>query len=169
MKWLTLMRHGQAEPKDPRLSDFDRPLHRRGLDDVTRMAERAAAAQRTPDQIICSSAVRTRQSATAYARAIELADRKVLRADELYLAEPDEILEVIRGTSNRVAHLLLVGHNPGLSACANRLATTGGPGDLDTGALYTLELPIENWTDARFGIGRNPHCDTPQHLPDSWS
>lgn len=169
MKTLTLMRHGRAEPKDPRLSDFDRPLHRRGALEATRMAERALELQRVPELIVASSAVRTRQTAETFARATELPERKVLREDQLYLAEPDEILEVIRGTGNRVAHLMLVGHNPGLSACANRLAATGGLGEFDTGALCTLELPIENWTDTRFGIGCNPQYDTPKRFFDLWS
>jgi phosphohistidine phosphatase len=169
MKQLTLMRHGRAEPKDPRLSDFDRPLHRRGLLEATTMGERAREIDRVPDLIIASSAVRTRQTAEAFARAIELPARKVLKEDELYLAEPDEIIEVIRGTGIRVAHLMLVGHNPGLSACANRLAATGGPGEFDTGALCTIDLPIEKWTDARFGIGRNPQYDTPKRFFDLWS
>lgn len=169
MKTLTLMRHGRAEPKDPRLSDFDRPLDRTGVLEATRMAERALELAQLPELIVASSAVRTRQTATTFARVIELPERKVLREDELYLAEPDEILEVIRGTGNRVAHLMLVGHNPGLSACANRLVANGGLGEFDTGALCTVQLPIANWTDARFGIGRNPQYDTPKRFLDRWS
>lgn len=169
MKTLTLMRHGRAEPKDPRLSDFDRPLHRRGVLEATNMAERARETERVPDIIVASSALRTRQTAEAFARTIELPSRKVLREDQLYLAEADEILEVVRGAGNRVAHLMLVGHNPGLSTCANRLTATGALGEFDTGALCTFELPIENWSDARFGIGRNPQYDTPKRFFDLWS
>ena len=169
MKILTLMRHGRAEPKDPRMSDFDRPLHRRGVLEATRMAERLCAQGRIPDLLLSSSATRTVQTAEVFARVMNLPARKVLRADELYLAQPDELLDVLRGAANKISHFMVVGHNPGLSSCANRLAKTGGLSEFDTGALCTLELPIANWTDARFGIGHNPRYDTPDQCLDSWS
>ena len=169
MKILTLMRHGRAEPKHPRATDFDRPLHRRGVLEATRMAERLHARGPTPDLLICSSAARTMQTAEVFARVMNLPARKLLADDELYLAEPDELLNVIRATSNKVTHLMLVGHNPGLSSCANRLVRSGGLSEFDTGALCTLELPINGWADAKFGIGHNPRYDTPTHLSDAWS
>ncbi len=169
MKTLTLMRHGRAEPKDPRMSDYDRPLHRRGLLEATAMAERLKEQGLMPDLLIASSATRTVQTAEALARALGFPVRKVVSEDELYLAEHDELLEVVRSTPIKVAHLMLVGHNPGLSSCANRLVTAGVPGDFDTGALCTLELPIDDWTEARFGIGHNPRYTTPNQLTDFWS
>jgi phosphohistidine phosphatase len=39
MKTLLILRHAKAVPKDPNLSDYDRPLDKVGEDDALRMGK----------------------------------------------------------------------------------------------------------------------------------
>jgi phosphohistidine phosphatase len=90
-----------------------------------------------------------------------------LKSDErLYLAQPKEILEVVRGVGSRVRHLMLVGHNPGLSEFAQALSNNPELGELPTSAVYAVDLDIRSWGDAKFGDALNPSLMHPKSLLD---
>jgi phosphohistidine phosphatase len=67
MRTLTIFRHAKSGWDDPALADFDRALAPRGIGDAPRMGDamRAAWSRQTagiPDLVLCSAAVRTRQT-----------------------------------------------------------------------------------------------------------
>jgi phosphohistidine phosphatase SixA len=97
LKRLTLVRHAKSSWKDPELTDFDRPLSKRGKRDAPLMGERLAGRDSRPELILSSPAKRARKTAKLMARKLELAaDRLILEA-EIYEAEPEALLKVIRG------------------------------------------------------------------------
>ena len=134
---LTLLRHGLAAMISP-TGDFARELETRGWDQA-----RAAAVvlQQSglplPDRILCSPAMRTRQTAARVMQELAL-DEALLQLDQrLYLASAETLLEVV-GEQRDPRHLLLVGHNPGLSELALRLGGALRSGELATGELGLL-------------------------------
>ena len=60
MKQLLLLRHAKSSWDDPDLDDFDRPLAERGLKAAKLMGRELAARDWLPDQVLVSSALRTR-------------------------------------------------------------------------------------------------------------
>ena len=69
------------------------------------------------------------------------------RADEaLYLAPAQDILWVIRATGPRIAHLMIVGHNPGITEVANLLAPTARI-ELATAAICSLTFDTRRWSE----------------------
>ena len=86
MKRLTLMRHADARWKDPGVSDFERPLNRRGTTAAEAMARRLLELELVPDLLLASPARRTQQTAEIVARELSLPPRHVLREEALYLA-----------------------------------------------------------------------------------
>jgi len=167
MKLLTLVRHGQTEWKASTLADFDRPLTRRGLAEVTDMARRLRVKEfASPDLILTSSAVRTVQTSEVFAKELGLASRLVKRLDSLYLAAPEALLEAIAGMGPRVAHLLVVGHNPGLSDLAMQLAPDAGLASFATGACCTLTLDSDSWHEP--GRASSAEYDAPGRFFDLW-
>ena len=80
----------------------------------------------------------------------EALERAVLMFDEsLYLAEADRILAVIMSMPADVEHLLVVGHNPGLSELAGGLAPGVAPRDLHTAGALTLRYKNVQGSDLR--------------------
>ena len=59
---LILTRHAKSAWDDPRLEDFDRPLNRRGLRAALELGEWLHSRGYEPDQVLCSSAQRTRET-----------------------------------------------------------------------------------------------------------
>ena len=162
MKRLTLVRHGNAEPKGSRVSDFERPLDRRGQSQAEAMARRLLGSQLVPDMLIASPALRTRQTAEVIAREMGIPVRRIHHDERLYLARADDILSVVQAIGPRVEHLMVVGHNPGISDLARWLAVRGDfLGELATGAACTLTFNATQWSAIRPGSAAEARCESP--------
>lgn len=104
-------------------ADVDRPLARRGVVDAG-AAGPALAAVATPDVVLCSPALRTRQTWQLVAAALE--DPPAPRYEPvIYGADVPDLLDLIRTVPVTAVTVLVVGHEPTLSATAAALA---GPG-----------------------------------------
>ncbi|HZH28506.1 MAG TPA: histidine phosphatase family protein [Azospirillaceae bacterium] len=165
MKVLHLLRHAKSDwtqpgPGQPALHDHDRPLARRGRDAARDMATHVRATGLRPGLVLCSTALRARET-LALVRVGLPPGTKAVEEDDLYLCGGAALLERIRNAPDEVGELLVVGHNPDLEQLAGSLAGTGDPALLQTlrdkyptGALATIALPINQWADTRPGIGR---------------
>jgi phosphohistidine phosphatase len=120
---LLLLRHAKSSWVDPTLPDHDRPLASRGRRDAKRIAKHLAGLEFEPALVLCSSAVRTRETLELVRPA--LGNSKVLFEDGLYGASSDELLGRIRVVPDAVGSVMLIGHNPGLEQLALLLASSG--------------------------------------------
>jgi phosphohistidine phosphatase len=169
MKRLTLLRHATADTKDARVADFDRPLSRKGVSEATAMAKRLFERELIPEFVLTSPSVRTQQTTEIFVRELEIPLRKLRRDERLYLAQPEDILEAIRATGPRIAHLMVVGHNPGLSELARRLTPPNTLEDLPTAAVCTMLFDVRAWVDLAPGQAREAECEAPKGGFGFWS
>jgi len=161
MKRLTLMRHGDARWKDRGLPDLERPLSRRGTAAAEAMARRLRELELVPDLMVVSPARRTRQTAEIVARELSIPARRVLQEEKLYLAAADDLRQVVQSTGPRIAHLLLIAHNPGLSELMQQLVPKhGGPG-LATAAVCSIAFEAASWQ----GIGSDTVSNVQRQSP----
>jgi phosphohistidine phosphatase len=158
---LTLMRHGDAQWKDPEVTDFVRPLNRRGSNESEAMGRRLSELTLIPDLIISSPARRAQQTAEIVARELALLPRSIRLEEALYLAGAQEILRLARTIGPRVPHLMIIGHNPGMSELANLLAPNADLGGLATAAFCTLTFDTEQWSAVGPSIMREVVNETP--------
>jgi phosphohistidine phosphatase len=145
MKTLLVLRHAKSSRDDPALDDCDRPLTARGERDAPRMGRLVRDEQLAPDLVVCSDAVRARQTAEAMAEAAGYSGT-ILLEHRLYAAEAGDILAVLRDVVEPdLGTVMIVGHNPGLEDLVSAL--TGFREDLPTAALAQLALAIDRWSD----------------------
>ena len=140
---LYLLRHLKSSWDDPSLPDFDRPLAPRGRKAGRKIARYLRRQDARPDIVICSPAVRTRQTLEAV-RSV-LGDPEVSFPDELYAASEDTLLGAIRAVPSKTGSVLVIAHNPGLELLAMELAGGGDREALErlgekfpTGSVATL-------------------------------
>lgn len=113
---LILLRHGKSDyPGGAR--DYDRPLAHRGQAEAEAAGEWLRANQPPIDAVICSAAVRTRETLAATG-----ITAPVNYAEQIYDASPGEILAEINEASPQASTLLVIGHAPGIPSLATRLA-----------------------------------------------
>ena len=112
MRQLLLLRHAKSSWDDGSLEDRERPLNQRGRAAVGALREAMANLGLTPDLVLVSPAARTRQTLAA----LEPWDETPLvdEVQELYLADPEQLLAILRAVPETTRSVMLVGHNPGL-------------------------------------------------------
>ena len=159
-KRLTLVRHANAE-QDSDLRDFERPLSKKGLGEALEVARRFQERGLKPDLILLSAATRTRETADAFARELGVPARLLQADDSLYLADGEHILSVIRAVGPRVSHLMVIGHNPGISAAAISLAPEAISTDLPTCGALTMTVNCATWNLIDRRSVRNPEREAP--------
>ncbi|RVU29982.1 SixA phosphatase family protein [Neptunomonas marina] len=158
MRLLTLVRHAKSSWKDPDLTDYERPLNKRGRRDLPHAAQRCKAQLPPPDIIIASGAVRTWITATAIHQHFGLAV-PLIEDDSLYLASAEAMAALLMGQSDH--HVMLVGHNPGLTELV--YALSGEALDkFPTSAILHLHLNLDDWADLHLDCGIISHFDYPK-------
>jgi len=154
---LIVMRHAKAGelPGGP---DFERPLRPRGERDSAAAGRWLASHGYHPDLVLCSAAKRTRQTWQRMSK--ELGGEPEFAAERrLYGADSDELIETVQQTSEEVATLLYVGHNP---AAADLVALlTGTEPNFPTAAIAVIAIGAD-WPGVTAGTGRLLAAWTPR-------
>ncbi|MEZ5990689.1 MAG: histidine phosphatase family protein [Planctomycetota bacterium] len=139
MKKLLLIRHAKSDWSHRGRDDHDRPLNERGRHDAPMMARRLADKDVEPDLLLTSTARRARKTAQRFRETLELAEVPLHEDGRLYLAEPDQMLEVLRGLPGSRSCVAVFGHNPGISELVE-LLTGADLGDMPTCAVAIMEF-----------------------------
>ena len=126
MHRLHLLRHAKSV-WDEAVEDHERPLSRRGRDAARRVAETLPAALGAIDLVLCSTALRTRETAELVLAGFGPPPPRILYEDGLYLAGRAALLRrlCLLGESDRA--VMVIGHNPGLHDLALALASLDSP------------------------------------------
>jgi len=122
MKNLLLVRHAKSSWKDSALSDFDRPLNKRGKRDAPFMGKLLKKNGIKPELVIASPALRALETAEIICREMDFPKEKLIYNKKLYAAGDDEILAVINLVNDSTDTLMIFSHNPGLTDLANMLS-----------------------------------------------
>ncbi|MGY6743712.1 MAG: phosphohistidine phosphatase SixA [Cecembia sp.] len=147
-KVLFLLRHGEAAMSSASRRDFERPLTETGKKQLERLAKTLITKGFTFDLILCSNAKRTEETAKIIQEQLPTNQTKFL--PELYESGPSTILNLINSVSDEVDQLLLIGHNPGISAVTSFLSGQDFI-SLKPGMLAKLEIFQDRWD----GVGKN--------------
>jgi phosphohistidine phosphatase len=151
---LILTRHAKSSWDDPTMPDRDRPLNARGRGAAADLGAWLASRGYVPDEVLCSDAVRTRETWEGIAPALPGAPAVTLKPT-LYHAGPDVMLAVLRHAKGRT--VMMLGHNPGIAELAARLVARPpqheGFAHYPTGATLVASFEAEDWADIGFGQG----------------
>ena len=151
MKTIYLLRHAKSSWDDTSLSDFERPLNERGLRTAPFMGEVMNRRGYSPSLVIISPAKRAATTAELVKESAGL--NAELRHDHrIYEASPNTLRTVAAETSDDLASVMLVGHNPGMEGFIRYL--TGRIEPMPTAALAVIELSIDSWNDLDAGTGQ---------------
>jgi phosphohistidine phosphatase len=117
---LLLLRHAKSDYPQG-VADHERPLAPRGEREAVLAGDWLRANAPAVDAVLCSTATRTRQTL-----ARTRIDAPVHYVDRLYGATPGAVIEEINAVDPDVETLLVIGHEPAMSAVALGLATADG-------------------------------------------
>lgn len=148
-KTLVLMRHAKSDWNDATLSDHDRPLNRRGIRDAPLMGRWLAEVGDVPGLILCSSAVRTRETAAAL-KEVWRGQSEQNTINDLYLSPPSTIVETISQHSGDHETVMVIAHNPGISQLVSMLS--GESIEMATAAVAVFRLRLDRWSELAMDV-----------------
>lgn len=144
MKKLYIVRHAQKADEEINQDDYDRDLSEIGINDAKIMANNFAIKNLSIDLIVASPAKRTKITAEIFAEALNY-NKSIMFNDVLYMAFVNELLETISYIFDTVDSVLLVGHNPSLTALA--LTLVGFKEKFQMGAVMEIDFDCDSWID----------------------
>ena len=154
MKSLLILRHAEAAPASASVPDPLRPLTAEGAAQARRLGEAMRARGLTFDRVLCSAAVRARETAEAvlagggYKAPLEPSER-------LYNASGEEMAALLRDPRRGEDRLLLVAHMPGVAELLSWLITEQGDLGIvfQAGTLAEVALDFDRWDELQSGAG----------------
>ena len=153
MKHLTLIRHAKSSWNNPSLTDFDRPLNKRGIHDAPRVGAELEQAGISFDRVLCSDARRARQTLLLISQSVPIDADVIEYRPDMYGASAGHLLSCIAEQAEAVTDIALVGHNPGMEDLAHRLEDEA-VGAMSTCNVVRLEFDCENWCDLSSASGK---------------
>jgi phosphohistidine phosphatase len=159
MKTLRLLRHTKSDWSDTSIDDFARPLSRRGKRTRKLIARHAAGWQ--IDLVVCSPAKRAKATAKPL---IDVLGCPIRYDEAMYSADANDLLVITRRLPEITSSVMFVGHNPSMEEFTAMLC--GLSPRYPTGALGTLELGVEHWSETSPGCASLTVLVTPAHLAE---
>lgn len=165
---LWLLRHAKSSWHDPGLEDRDRPLAPRGERAAEWMRDYFVAAGIRPALVLCSSALRTRQTLARVLSALE-PELELRIESSLYTFDAAPLLDRLGVIPEGVASVMLIGHNPAIQGLAVMLAARGDRLDqlaqkYPTAALAEIEFPAGSWHEVGKTLGELTRFVVPREL-----
>lgn len=162
---LILTRHAKSAWDDPTMKDHDRPLNARGRAASADLGAWLASRGYLPDEVLCSDALRTRETWEGIAPAIPAPPQVTLKP-ALYHAGPDVMLAVLKRAKGET--VLMLGHNPGIAEFAARIIARAPQHDgfahYPTGATLVASFEIDSWDEVGFGLGATRDFTVPREI-----
>lgn len=143
---LLILRHAKSDWSDPTQDDHDRKLNTRGRAAATKLGHWITEQGYAPDEILCSTAARTRETV-----ALMGLKAAVSLNSALYLASAETLLHEVRRASGKT--IMVVAHNPGIASFASRIlrAPPVHPRfqDYPTAALTVAHIALTDWQNVQ--------------------
>ena len=153
MKKLYLVRHAKSSWKERNLSDFDRPLNKRGNRDAPFMGNLLRQKGVSPDVIISSPAKRAITTAKTIAKEVGYPINKIMEVENIYEASAGELINIINDIDDKHETAILFGHNPGFTMLSNYLSGQRID-NLPTCGVVHIEFPFESWNKVEIDSGK---------------
>ncbi|MBF0447019.1 MAG: histidine phosphatase family protein [Magnetococcales bacterium] len=118
---LIIMRHAKSAWDTDAITDFERPLAKRGKIDAPRMGQWLLDQSMVPDYIVSSPAQRAKETTLKICKAMNIKKSNINWDPRVYGAGTEDLLEILSEIPSKNNSVMLVGHNPGLEFLASYL------------------------------------------------
>lgn len=179
MKYLTLIRHAKSTWGDFRLSDFERPLcesERRVVPVVgkyfrqTYLEASSSGSTPFPQKVFSSTALRAKGTAQILIGELQR-DTCPIQYEEVekfYDAPAIDYLHLIRDVHDELEHVVVIGHNPGLSTFASELVKDDEVEELATCAGVILKISTSAWRELNWNEAELVGKFSPRLVEKRW-
>ena len=152
MKTIILFRHGKSNWNASYKSDHERPIAKRGIKAARKIGQYVYDKKNIPDLVICSSAVRARQTAELAISAGNWGSPLVIEK-KLYGADSASLIKILKEQKDKNNSICITGHEPTMSSFINRYSN-GGIVKFTTANISRIDYNIDTWCNIDSYIGK---------------
>lgn len=164
MKTLSILRHAKSSWEYPDLSDFERPLLNKGVKRTLLICKVLAENNSIPELIITSSAKRAKETAKIVLDKLNVPLHNLKKNKEFYPGYAKTFLKEISDVDKNISHLMIVGHNPGLTDLAYQLVKDENIDWIPTSGLVQITFDCEEWSEIDFSNAKLLNYLIPKQL-----
>ncbi|MBU2945224.1 SixA phosphatase family protein [Zobellia uliginosa] len=150
MKTLIMVRHGKSS-WDYSVSDRDRPLQERGVNDALLVSSEFNSQAQNIAAVFSSPANRALHTCMIFSRQLNIPLSSVEIKDELYDFSGESVFEFISNLDDSLDSVMIFGHNHAFTHVANSLGNTYID-NVSTSGLVHLKFNVDNWSLVKKGI-----------------
>lgn len=148
---IYLIRHSYAEEAHGK-RDIERKLTLEGQSTVRALGRFLINQNFNPDIILCSSSVRTTETAVNLVEELEINEGVIEYRDVIYNASVREMLEVLNSISNDYKSIAIIGHNPTIAFFGEYLSGSI-IGNMDPAGVVSIKIDKLKWSEISQGSG----------------
>jgi phosphohistidine phosphatase len=145
-KSLHIVRHGKSSWDFEDISDIDRPLSPRGINNAYLMSKKLSERKVVPDLFLTSPANRALYTSIIFARILKFPYDKITIEDSIYMGYNEDLIDLIRSQNASLSHILIFGHNPAFTSLANHLMDHYLD-NIPTAGVVSLSYKIDSWEE----------------------
>ncbi|MBT9189616.1 SixA phosphatase family protein [Zobellia russellii] len=149
MKTLIMVRHGKSS-WDYSVSDKDRPLQERGVNDALLVSSKFNSQGENIDAVFSSPANRALHTAMIFTRQLNISLSLVQITNELYDFSGESVFDFISNLDDSLDSVMIFGHNHAFTHVANSLGNTYID-NVTTSGLVQLNFPVNSWNSVTKG------------------
>ncbi|MDX2128699.1 MAG: histidine phosphatase family protein [Chloroherpetonaceae bacterium] len=144
MKQLYLIRHAKSSWSHPELTDFERPLNKRGRRDAPVMGSLLKEKGIKFSSFISSPATRAIMTAKLIADAVGYAVDDIITDIQIYDAPTNKLLSIVQSFPDQFETIALFGHNPAMTELPE-LLTGKSLENVPTCGVVGIRFPALTW------------------------
>lgn len=149
MKKITIIRHAKSS-WEHQVTDFERPLKNRGLEDAKLVSTYAKDKIITPDLILSSDANRAKATAEIFIKTLNFQHIDFQANNKLYDFSGRDLLHVINNCDNTINNLMIFGHNFAITSFVNTYGSESYD-NVPTCGLVCIQFDIDSWLNLTSG------------------
>lgn len=143
MKTILFVRHGKSSWED-NVSDKDRTLKQRGIDDAHLVSNALKSSNTGIDYVFSSPANRALHTCIIFTRNLNLDLNKLQLSEALYDFSGEQVLDFLTRVNDDYNTILVFGHNYALTTLVNNLGDRYIE-NVPTAGLTKIEFKVASW------------------------
>ncbi|WP_276165935.1 SixA phosphatase family protein [Zobellia alginiliquefaciens] len=144
MKTLIMVRHGKSS-WDYSVSDRDRPLQERGINDALLVSDKFKSEGNTIDAVFSSTANRALHTCMIFVRQLQVPLASVSLTNNLYDFSGESVFDFVTALDDSLDTVMIFGHNHAFTHVANSLGNTYID-NVSTSGLVHLVFDVDSWS-----------------------
>ncbi len=161
MKKIYLIRHAKSSWSEEGMSDYERPLNKRGKKDLHFMANRLKKFGIKPDLILSSPAKRAQKSVKIIAETIGYSMDNITYDESLYDSSYITYRYLFDSLDEKLNTIFIVAHNPTLTEVGERLSGAILT-NIPTCSIVCIEFDVKSFKNIEENSGKIIFFDYPK-------